>query len=283
MIKRIIKLTDFQIDFEKVLVENVNNDSKKNQSSFTDYSYTVRCNPKPLFIKVLNINKIKHLYNGDYFPIWETYYDKLSSTISHIKTLALIELNDGKYIDISEFIDNDVKSLLNSLSWEQIQNCYCSILKSIYQVSEKWPAKNKNFVTIGVDTAFWNFSLDGKLIDFHPPRLNINNHAPIIFSRINDDDHYKRTIYRNLNVEGMRLNLFATTVMKILEFKETYEKMPEGWVNQLLYLLLNNVELAEGKKYRDYLYKIIMYGNFEKNFSKHPITILQELKRIYSI
>lgn len=56
---------------------------------------------------------------------------------------------------------------------------------------------------IRFETAIWNFTIDGVVFDLDPPKI-LKNDIDSSFTRKDDTDHKKRTLYRSFDEIGMK-------------------------------------------------------------------------------
>ncbi len=239
------------------------------------------------FIKALNAEKLHRLYGGDYGLLWGRYIKKVLPVVSCIPVLGLLEVAPGHYLDISNYCRTVVDDVAETLKWDQIYSCFCSIVNSVESLSIQYPGRVDGSVSVGIDTAFWNFSVDGKLIDLHPPRFETDEAIgrTAIFSRPGETEHFKMLRYRTLTVEGMILNALATVVMKSVETTTLAARgiVTGKRIDELVGVLLDFVGRHGGNSWRNRVEHLITNGEKDAEFRKHPANILVQLRREYSL
>lgn len=214
------------------------------------------------FYKKLNMNKINSVYNGDYIDLVINYYNKIKKYVNFNEMVGIIKNNDDIITISNKISDEKFLANGNSFKFAEIRNLYLKILNYINIL------ENTGQNELGLETAIWNFTIDGIFFDYDPPRLNINNS---LFTRKGDDDHFNRTFYRNFDYEGMRTNLLATlfigngTNYNISDLHSDYHSL-------LIFDLLDSIEDKRSKmELENKLFNMCDYS-----FNKHPISIIKK-------
>lgn len=221
------------------------------------------------FFKKLNIKKIKSLYNGDYLKLFNEYYFYIRNIIKTNEIIGLIE-EEGEIYEFSRIIDD--KLFLdngNIFSWQEINKLFDCILAEINKCVEFNKGNNKK---IGFETAIWNFTIDGTLFDLDPPKI-LKDEEDTSFTRKEDQNHIKRTIYRSFTEIGMKCNLLVTLILGEKHNSFIIKNKPNDYLNILLNKVINSfIDKQDMKK---------LINNFNngvpnnENFIDHPIEILR--------
>jgi len=220
-----------------------------------------------LVIKKINVEKVRNLYNGNYCDFVMKYYNKIKEII------PTVPLHDSFYLDNSIYeiqelvLDSKLLESGSLFEWEEILKLYNKILKYIDDITYYNIIGN---VKVGLDTSIWNFTIDGRNFDFSPPRMILENGSSM-FTRLNDQEHYRRTYYRNFDSEGMKLNLTVTLFNAILNNKILINNININWKEEIVSILAENV--SGDMKYQ------ITSKNLEETyeFRKHPLKLLKEM------
>lgn len=241
---------------------NINNEDfiDINNTSFVNGLSYITINRENYIVKRLNKQKIDLVFSGDYILLAREYIRKLNEIIPCVEDLGLLNFSDYIYeiqrqIDDNLFVDNN-----NIFYWRDILNLYKNILEYITEI--------KKVSGLGIDTAIWNFSINGQAFDFSPPRL-INNINRELFTRKNDKDHYIRTYYRCMTDDGMRLSLLTSLLHTIYGKKIIIVDINNISIEQVI----NELLLSSNNK--DYLVNNLCNSEF-KSFNKHPINVIQD-------
>ena len=229
-----------------------------------------------VFFKKLDVNKIKQLYGGDYIKLFYKYYNLISKIIKTNNIIGIINYEEylyefSNYIDESKLLDNG-----NKFEWEELYKLFCFILEEI-NICVKYNAKNLN--KIGFETAIWNFSIDGTLFDLDPPKILLNNEDSS-FTRKDDINHCKRTIYRSFTEIGMKVNLLITLILGQRHNSFSIKNLPKDYLE----ILLNSIfESITSKELKEKLISEIKYGvNKDNMFINHPVELLRREYMIYN-
>lgn len=227
-----------------------------------------------IFYKKLNTEKIKNLYKGNYIELWENNYEILSKILPLNQVYGIIETEDESIYEFSEAIEED-KFLSGGAkqTWSQFEDLYIKILNYINTIIEYQKESKK---IIGIETAIWNFTIDGKLFDLDPPRL-LQEQEDSSFTKKHDINQAKRTIYRNFTEIGMKTNLLATTIIGMRDGNFSIPNLPNNWLDILIQDLIESIPNINKRN------KMIKVLNGEKsfnpNFTKHPIDIILKEKQ----
>lgn len=224
-----------------------------------------------VFFKKLNDEKIKKLYDGNYIQLWQESYNLLKQIIPLNNIYGLVEFENGNLYEFSEEIKEE-KFLSGGTiqKWKDIERLYLKVLRYINEIIKFQMKSGKK---IGIETAIWNFTIDGKLFDLDPPRL-LKKTEDSSFTRKEDINQCKRTIYRNFTEIGMKTNLLATVIIGMKDGNFSIPDLPENWLNILINELIQSIKNMERK---EYIYKVLNeIIEFETDFTKHPINIILE-------
>lgn len=132
---------------------------------------------------------------------------------------------------------------------------------------------NEQSFKLGLETAIWNFNTDGKFFDIDPPRLLMLGENSS-FTRKNDNVHFERTMYRNFNEVGMKLNLIATFILGLRDKNFIINDLPSDYKCMLIELLYDNLVFNDQKMIKDYLNDL---NEDVILFDGHPLKILKKL------
>lgn len=226
-----------------------------------------------VFYKKMNSEKIRRLYKGNYIELWKNNYELLSKIVPLNQIYGIIESDDGSIYEFSEAIEED-KFLSGGTkqTWSQFEDLYIKILNYINKIIEYQRESKK---IIGIETAIWNFTIEGLLFDLDPPRL-LQVQEDSSFTKKHDINQRKRTIYRNFTEIGMKTNLLATTIIGMRDGNFAIPNLPDNWFDLLTQELIESVPNIKMKsKIATILNEEI---NFKPNFTKHPIEIILKEK-----
>lgn len=253
-------------------VLNQNDNSPKVMTSNTISSGVIEGR---IFYKKLNMEKIRKLYQGDYIELWKNNYELLSKILPLNQIYGIIEKDDGSIYEFSKAIEED-KFLSGGTkqAWSQFEDLYIKILNHINTIIA-YQKESKNL--IGMETAIWNFTIDGKLFDLDPPRL-LQLQENSSFTKKDDINQSKRTIYRNFTEIGMKTNLLATTIIGMRDGNFSIPNLPNNWCDILIQELIESIQNSRQRN----KIETVLNGkaNFNPNFTKHPIDIILKEKRI---
>lgn len=251
-------------------VLNQNDNSPKVMTSNTISSGVIEGR---IFYKKLNMEKIRKLYQGDYIELWKNNYELLSKILPLNQIYGIIEKDDGSIYEFSKAIEED-KFLSGGTkqTWSQFEDLYIKILNYINTIIA-YQKESKNL--IGMETAIWNFTIDGKLFDLDPPRL-LQLQEDSSFTKKDDINQSKRTIYRNFTEIGMKTNLLATTIIGMRDGNFSIPNLPNNWCDILIQELIESIQNSRQKN----KIETVLNGkaNFNPNFTKHPIDIILKEK-----
>ena len=269
MIKDSFMIKEISIDMIKFAITNTD-DSPKVKTSNTIASGTIK---NALFYKRLNSEKIRNLFKGNYIRLWQENYEILKRIIPLNDRFGIIEIEDGSIYEFSKIIEEDrFLSGGTTHNWNDLEKLYLKILNYINRIIQYQREKKQ---LIGIETAIWNFTIDGKLFDLDPPRF-LKNGIDSTFTRKEDINQCKRTIYRNFTETGMKTNLLATIIIGLKDGNFSIPDLPKNWLEISIRYLLNSIE---DKNKRQQMEKILRgNSNFKSNFTKHPIDIILKEK-----
>lgn len=248
----------------KSIEENIVEDSKKKFVPITSYTL-VNGNVDGYFYKKINMEKVKERYSGNYAELLIEYYHRLKKLVN-CNQLFEIFCDGDSLFEISNLLDNDrILSDNISVSYEEIKNLFIAVLYEIEKM------EFYNDINLGIDSAIWNFTIDGVFFDFDPPKILKGDS---LFTT-KSEDYIKRVMYRNFNYNGMRANALGTIFLGNSNWNFSIKNAPENYAEELVTIFINSL-----KNEKDY-YKNSIYGNKEiSDFSKHPINILRrELRK----
>lgn len=265
MIKDSFIISEIPIDIIKSAINNTNDSPKVKTSNTISNGFI----GDKFFYKMLNSEKIRMLFKGNYISLWKENYEALNKLIPLNRIYGIIELKDGRIYEFSQRIDED-KFLSGGTihKWNRLEELYQNILNYINRLIQ-YQSINNNL--IGVETAIWNFTIDGKLFDLDPPRL-LRRNENSSFTRKDDINQSKRTIYRNFTEIGMKTNLLATIIIGLQDGNFSIPDLPENWINILINHLTHSINDEKKRK----VLEMILNGNlaFKADFTKHPIDII---------
>ena len=194
------------------------------------------------FVKELRADRI--VFSPDqYIKLYQEYYHKLNSVIKTSASYGMWHI-DNKVIEIQPFIDRQHIMMRGiKLEWKALKKSYIKILCDIDRVQETYGTKN--FSPVGIETAIWNFSTDGRLYDFNPVRLYDPN---CLFTTSNDIDMLEKTKFRNFSPFGMKLNLLATIGIAVKNKDFILQNTPDSWFIELKSILGDNLKMQENEQ-----------------------------------
>lgn len=222
-----------------------------------------------VFFKKLNVNKINELYKGDYISLFDEYYKLLDGRVITNQIIAIVK-KDNDIFEFSEPIPKE--SFLdesNKFEWNDICKLFDIVLSDIntcvdYNKSGK--------IKLGIETAIWNFTIDGVLFDLDPPKI-LKDIEDTSFTRKEDINHVKRTIYRSFDETGMKINLLVTLILGEKHNSFIIKNKPDNYLEILLEKVFNSYD-DESKKEK--LITDLLNGvPINDNFIGHPIEILR--------
>lgn len=222
-----------------------------------------------VFFKELNFKKIEKLYTGEYITLFNEYYNQIKNLVKTNQILGLLQKDNeiyefSKLIEDSKFLDNG-----NKFSWTQIEALFASVLKNINNCIEfNKQAENQ----IGFETAIWNFTIDGFLFDLDPPKI-LKTNEDTSFTRKEDINHVKRTIYRSFTEIGMKTNLLVTLILGEKHNSFIIKDKPDNYLFILINRILKSFVNEEEKE--KFILSLKNGVNANENFMDHPIEILR--------
>lgn len=156
----------------------------------------------------------------------------------------------------------------NDVTYEEIKSMFQDSLNGIKRL------ENSGDITLGIDSAIWNYSKDGIFFDYDPPKIL---RGDSLFITENDDDYRKRVLYRNFNYIGMRMNTLGTIILGNKNWNFNIVDLPYNYVEELLDILF--VSISDTKIVQK-LKDDIFGSKYASEFEKHPIDIVRkELRR----
>lgn len=227
-----------------------------------------------IFIKKLNLRKIKHLYKGDYLNLFSEYYRKIRKIVKTNSILGLIEYN-GEMYEFSNLLKNErLLDNANSFEWEDIKILFCKVLKYINNCCIYNEETNEH---IGFETAIWNFTIDGILFDLDPPKI-LKETEDSSFTRKEDENHIKRTIYRSFDEIGMKLNLLVTMLLGEKHNSFIIKNKPDNYIDELIEII--KYSFIEEEKCKFFVDKLQDGLSKEETFIDHPIELLRRERKM---
>ncbi len=127
-------------------------------------------------------------------------------------------------------------------------------------------------IKIGFETAIWNFTIDGILFDFDPPKI-LKTNEDTSFTREDDINHVKRTIYRSFDEIGMKTNLLVTLILGEKHNSFIIKNKPDNYIG----ILIDKIKKSfTSENYCNNFITSLKEGVLEKEFFiDHPIEILR--------
>ncbi len=243
---------------EKIII-----DSHKDFQPITSYTLVNGCIDE-FFYKKLNMAKIQNRYKGNYASLLIRYYESLQKYVLCNKLCGLIA-KDNELFEISKRIDESRILCDNRIVlYKEMKWIFEKALEGIQSLEF---SHEKN---IGIDSSIWNYSKDGLLFDFDPPKILEND---TLFVAHNDLDQKKRTIYRSFNYEGMRANSLATIILGNSAWNFKIKDIPHNYLEELIDIMLQSIENKDMAN----AVRNLIYGENEINdFSNHPIKIIRK-------
>ena len=258
---------DESIKEEKLL--DILSHSTNNNEGYATSNCLLKANIENIFIKKLNVSKIKHLYKGDYLNLFSEYYRKIRKIVNTNLIIGLLEYN-GEMYEFSNLLRNErLLDNSNSFEWEDIKILFCRVLEYINNCCIYNRETNEQ---IGFETAIWNFTIDGILFDLDPPKI-LRKTEDSSFTRKEDESHIKRTIYRSFDEIGMKLNLLVTLLLGEKHNSFIIKNKPDNYIDELIEIIKDS--FIEEEKYKYFVDKL-QYGlSKEETFIDHPIELLR--------
>lgn len=249
-------------------------DFSKSLRAYPTSNCLIKGEKNGIFCKELNLNKISKLYYGDYLLLFKKYYIILKQILPVNNILGLAFINNSLYefsenIDKIKFLDEG-----NNFEFWQIRKLFNKIL---YYINNVLAFKEKSGIDISFETAIWNFTIDGLLFDLDPPKLLLK-HEDSTFTRKEDENHKKRTIYRSFNEIGMKTNLLVTFILGMKHNSFIVKDLPSNYLGILIddiIISINNIKVKQ-KFLKDLTFGI----SKDEKFLGHPIEIIREEKKM---
>lgn len=229
----------------------------------------VKGSTNEVFFKELNVDKIKQIFHGDYLLLFDEYYNIIKKLVKTNEILGII-YHEGNIYEFSRVLDkNKFLDEGNAFEWKKILELFDKILFEInncvrynYNRSEK----------IGFETAIWNFTINGILFDLDPPKI-LKITEDTSFTRKEDINHVKRTIYRSFDEIGMKTNLLVTLIIGEKHNSFRIKNSPNNYIEILIDRIIKSFTSENVCK------KFItsLSDGISKNevFIDHPIEILR--------
>lgn len=254
-------------DIPETLENRILKDSMKQFNSITAYTL-VNGFVDGYFYKKINMAKANDRYKGNYAELLLEYYMRLKEFIRCNKLIALIQVKKDLY-EVSRIIElNKILCDNNDVTYEEIKSMFQDSLNGIKRL------ENSGDITLGIDSAIWNYSKDGIFFDYDPPKIL---RGDSLFITENDDDYRKRVLYRNFNYIGMRMNTLGTIILGNKNWNFNIVDLPYNYVEELLDILF--VSISDTKIVQK-LKDDIFGSKYASEFEKHPIDIVRkELRR----
>ena len=248
-------------------------DFSKSLKAYPTSNCLIKGEKNGIFCKELNLDKINKLYHGDYLSLFKKYYIILKQILPINNILGLAFINNSLYefsesINKTKFLDEG-----NNFEFWQIRKLFNDIL---YYINNVLAFKERSDIEIGFETAIWNFTIDGLLFDLDPPKLLLKNEDST-FTRKEDENHIRRTIYRSFNEIGMKSNLLVTFILGMKHNSFIVNNLPSNYLDILIKDIINSIN---NTKIKQKFLKDLTFGiSKDEIFLGHPIEIIRkELK-----
>ena len=242
---------------------------KKNNDGYITSNCLFKASVDDIFIKKLNTDKIRHLYKGDYFNLFNEYYNKIKNILNTNQIFGLLEI-EGEVYEFSKFIDKEnFLDDTNSFEWKDILELFELVLEYINNCV-KYNIETSEI--IGFETAIWNFTISGMLFDLDPPKI-LRKFEDSSFTRKEDENHIKRTLYRSFDETGMKANLLVTILLGEKHNSYIIKNKPKNYIDVLIRKMFDS--FIDRDKCIN-LHNGLMLGLSEKeSFVDHPIKLLR--------
>ena len=253
---------------EEQLLKLINSSNYFN-NGYPTSNCLVKGSTNDVFFKKLNVDKIKKLFKGDYLILFDEYNRTIIKLVKTKDIFGIIsdEMNIYEFsrlLDKNKFLDDG-----NMFEWQDILMLFDKILFEInncvrynYNRSEK----------IGFETAIWNFTIDGILFDLDPPKI-LKITEDTSFTRKEDINHVKRTIYRSFDEIGMKTNLLVTVILGEKHNSFIVKNQPDNYIEILINRIIKSfTNETVCKKFIESLREGV---SERESFIDHPIEILR--------
>lgn len=261
---------------EEELLERLS-ECTNNSDGYATSNCLLKASSGDFFIKKLNMNKIRQLYKGDYLDLFREYYVKIRKLVNTNQILGLVE-KDGEVYEFSRLLKKEkLLDDANSFEWEDIKKLFDRVLKYINNCVRYNEERNDR---IGFETAIWNFTIDGTLFDLDPPKI-LRKYEDSSFTRKEDENHIKRTIYRSFDETGMKLNLLVTLLLGEKHNSFIIKNKPENYIDELIEKITEN--FTDKEKYVKMIDKLEEGLSETETFTDHPIELLRRERRMREI
>lgn len=253
---------------EEQLLELINS-IKDYDNGYPTSNCLIKGSSNEVFIKKLNITKINSLFKGDYLLLFDEYYNVIRNLVKTNNILGIISY-DGNIYEFSKLLDkNKFLDDGNTFEWQKILELFDKILFEInncirynYNKTEK----------IGFETAIWNFTIDGILFELDPPKI-LKNKEDTSFTRKEDINHIKRTIYRSFDEIGMKTNLLVTLILGEKHNSFIIKNKPENYIEILIDRIIKS--FTNNTVCEKFIINLRNGISKTDNFIDHPIEILR--------
>ena len=250
-------------------LEQILSFTKYNDNGYPTSNCIAKGKSNNIFFKKLNLTKIQKLYKDDYLSLFDEYYTILSKIIKTNRIFGIIQ-NEKGIFEFSELLD-ETKLLDdgNSFEWVEILDLFNKILIDINACVRYNDISEEK---IGFETAIWNFTIEGVLFDLDPPKI-LKNSIDSSFTRKDDTDHKKRTIYRSFDEIGMKFNLLVTLILGEKHNSFIVKKQPNNYIKILVERIIKS---STTDLIKNQIIDNLVNGILEKeNFIGHPIEIVR--------
>ncbi len=250
-------------------LEQILSFTKHNNNGYPTSNCIAKGKSNNIFFKKLNLTKIRELYNGDYLSLFDEYYTILNKVIKTNRIFGIVQNEEGifefsKLLDELKLLDDG-----NYFEWVEILNLFDKILIDINACVRY---NNISEEKIGFETAIWNFTIDGVLFDLDPPKI-LKNGIDSSFTRKDDANHKKRTLYRSFDEIGMKFNLLVTLILGEKHNSFIVKNQPNNYIEILIERIIKSSTTDLIKKQ---IIDNLVNGILEKEkFIGHPIEIVR--------
>ena len=245
------------------------NSTKYYNDGYPTSNCLVKGSTNEVFFKKLNVDKIKRNFEGNYLLLFDEYYNTIRNLVETNNILGIIS-HEGNIYEFSRVLDkNKFLDESNAFEWEKILELFDKILFGInncvrynYNRSEK----------IGVETAIWNFTIDGILFDLDPPKI-LKITEDTSFTRKEDVNHVKRTIYRSFDEIGMKTNLLVTLILGEKHNSFIVKNQPNNYIEILINRIIKS--FTNETVCEKFIANLRDGISIRESFIDHPIEILR--------
>lgn len=237
-------------------------DSKRDFKIITSYTLVNGC-VDGYFYKKINMSKVRERYNGNYVELLIEYYKKLCKIIKCNEMIEVFDYKDDVYEVLKQIDSKRILCDNNDITFEEIKKLLIIALEGIERL------ERNGDVTLGIDSAIWNYTKDGIFFDYDPPKI-LRGESLFITP---NEDYRKRVLYRNFNYNGMRANTLGTVFLGNENWNFNITSLPLGYAEELIDIFLNSLSKNEDvEKYKQYI-----FGEKDiQDFDKHPINIIRK-------